>query len=174
MTDAQSPVVAAAATPAVVTGATQVTVTLSQLIWAVSCLSAVVIASVTGITAYATGGIKDDVGLIRASVQESAKALQTSDKDGILRLRDSESKLAEQISGLRTDIVALRGDLSSTNKSLGGLGSQLSEFQKQGFLRQASFSDPKVVDALIDGLKKAGIDGKVVIVPLEPSVLRPR
>src|SRR5215208_1408740 len=100
------------------TSATQVTVTMSQLIWGVLGLGAVVVAAVSGITAYATAGIKEDVGLIRASVQESAKSFNSADKDGILRLRDAESKLAEQISGLRIDLVGLRGDLSQTNKSI--------------------------------------------------------
>jgi hypothetical protein len=156
--------------PAPVTSATYISITMGQALAGAVALVATVIGSVFTVTTLAVGSIKDDVGLIRTSVQ----AFQTADKDGILRLRDSETRLAEQIAGLRTDLVGLRGDLGLTNKTISGLGSQLSDFQKQGFLRQTSFSDPKVMEALIDGLKKAGIDGKVVIVPIEPSVIRPR
>jgi hypothetical protein len=119
-----------------------------------------------GMVAFGTGAIKDDVGNMRAdlnsirtSLESATTAFKNADKDGVLHLGEAEKRLADQIGGLRIELVGLRSDLSSTVKTMSTFRDQLGEFQKQMQLRQVSFNDPKLMQNFAEALKKAGADG---------------
>jgi hypothetical protein len=160
-----------------VSSSTPVQLSMGQFVGGLLGIAGFVLVVGWGMVAFGTGAIKDDVGNIRTdlnsiktSLETSTKAFQNADKDGILRLGESERRLADQIAGLRTDLVGLRSDLSSTTKTMTTFGSQLAETQKQMQLRQVSFNDPRMIENLAAALKKAGVEGgKIVIVPLDPS-----
>jgi hypothetical protein len=129
---------------------------------------------VWGLNTYVIGGVRDDVGAIRQSVQ----GLQGADKDGLLRLRDAETRLGDQISGLRTDLASFRGEISgfrSEMSAYGKLVGTLSDLQKQIEVRQASFDDPKAAASFVAALKGVGIDeGKIVIIPWGGAAFSPK
>jgi hypothetical protein len=127
-----------------------------------------------GMVAFGTGAIKD-LNSIRTSLESATTAFKNADKDGVLHLGEAEKRLADQIGGLRIELVGLRSDLSSTVKTMSTFRDQLGEFQKQMQLRQVSFNDPKLMQNFAEALKKAGADGsKIVIVPIDPSTFTPR
>ena len=146
---------------------TKVTLTMTQLLLAL----VVLLGGGWGIFTLTTSGVRDDVSVIRQSVQ----ALQTADKDGIRRTGETEIKLATGIGLLRTTLVQLDGKLSplvakldSFDRSLVEIGGQLADMRKQLISRQAVWSDPKNVDAFSSSLQKAGFQkDQIVIVPFD-------
>jgi hypothetical protein len=120
-----------------------------------------------------------DIKAIRTSLENATNAFQAADKDGILRLREAEIKLSEQIAGLRTDIGAFRGDLALNNKQLVVFSERLGDLQKQIQARQANYSDPKWMDAYAAGLNRAlksvgYTGGPVILLPVDTAIQPPR
>ena len=150
-----------------VDSSTRVTLTMAQLIVAIIFL----LGGGWGIFTLTTSGVRDDVSVIRQSVQ----ALQLVDKDGTRRIGDTEIKLTSEIGLLRTAIVQLDGKLSpfivrldSFDRTLVEIGGQLADMRKQLVSRQAVWSDPKNVDAFSSSLQKAGFQkDQIVIVPFD-------
>jgi hypothetical protein len=146
---------------------TKVTLTMMQLIIAIVFL----LGGGWGIFTLTTSGVRDDVSVIRQSVQ----ALQLADKDGTRRMGDTEIKLTSEIGLLRTALVQFDGKLNpltakldSFDRTLVEIGAQLADMRKQLVSRQAVWSDPKNVDAFSSSLQKAGFQkDQIVIVPFD-------
>jgi ABC-type Na+ efflux pump permease subunit len=146
---------------------TKVTLTMTQLVIAIIFL----LGGGWGIFTLTTSGVREDVSVIRQSVQ----SLQLADKDGTRRMGDTEIKLTGEIGLLRTAIVQLDGKLNpfvakldSFDRTLVEIGAQLADMRKQLVSRQAVWSDPKNVDAFSSSLQKAGFQrDQIVIVPFD-------
>jgi hypothetical protein len=146
---------------------TKVTLTMTQLVIAMIFL----LGGGWGIFTLTTSGVREDVSVIRQSVQ----SLQLADKDGTRRMGDTEIKLTGEIGLLRTAIVQLDGKLNpfvakldSFDRTLVEIGAQLADMRKQLVSRQAVWSDPKNVDAFSSSLQKAGFQrDQIVIVPFD-------
>ena len=146
---------------------TKVTLTMTQLVIAIIVL----LGGGWGIFTLTTSGVREDVSVIRQSVQ----SLQLADKDGTRRMGDTEIKLTGEIGLLRTAIVQLDGKLNpfvakldSFDRTLVEIGAQLADMRKQLVSRQAVWSDPKNVDAFSSSLQKAGFQrDQIVIVPFD-------
>jgi hypothetical protein len=147
---------------------TPVTFTMKQLLTTIA--AAIVLCGVVlwTVLSFTIGGMRDDVSAIRGSMHY----LQTADRDGAIRIRDTEGKLAEQIGGLRTQLVGLSGKLETVNISISALSERLNDVQKQVASRQASLNDPKTAFAFVETIKKAGLeDSKIVFVPFDASFI---
>jgi hypothetical protein len=141
---------------------TPVTMTVKQLGAGVIATVLLIIGGLWAVLSFTIGGLRDDVVNTRQSIQ----VLQVADKDGAIHVRDTEIKLIEQISGLRTDIAGFSGKLDSTNNAIAGLNRRMDDVQKQVAARQAAFNDPKSALSFVQTLKNAGLDdNKVVVVP---------
>lgn len=144
-------------------GNTPVTLTMKQLLVTVGAGVGLLCAGLWAVLTVTTGGLRDDVSVIR----QAAQTLQVSDKETALRLRESENKLADQIAGLRTDLVAFSGRFDATNANVVALTRRMDDFQKQLASRQAALNDPSALSAFADKIKgfTASKDASVVIVP---------
>jgi septal ring factor EnvC (AmiA/AmiB activator) len=160
---------------AMIDGSTQVSFTMTQLLTAVVTAMILLCGGLWTVLTLTTSGLRDDVSVIRQSTQ----GLQVADKDTAVRLREAELRLADQISGLRTEIASFVGRLESTNTNVANLNTnvaslsrRIEDFGKQLAARQAAFSDPKNISIFTDRLRDATAgakDGTVVVVPFEPA-----
>lgn len=151
-----------------------VTLTMPQLL--------TVLAAIVGggwlLFSWTTSSLREDVGVIRQSIV----ALQGSDKEGAVRIREVDLKLVEQISGLRITIASLDSrfanfdsKIDGLNKNIDALAGRLGEMQKQAELQRASLSDPEKLKILAEMLKKFGApNDRIVILPLEALAIPPR
>ena len=154
---------------------TPLRLTVGQYAGALVTLLVAISGSAWAVSTFAIGGLREDVGAIRKSAEATALSVQTTDKEGILRLRDVEGKLGDQISGLPADIAGFRGDLAYNSKLVASLTGQLDEMRKDVQARQASYSDPKAVSEFVAALKEAGLDqGKIIVVPWGGAPIWPK
>jgi hypothetical protein len=152
---------------------TKVTLTVTQLFLGICVL----LGGAWGILQLTTSGVRDDVSVIRQSVQ----ALQLADKDGSRRVGETELKLVNEIGLLRTSIASLDGKISPLvsrldffDKSIYTLTGQLDDIKKQLATRQAAFNDPRSIQTFSASLKNLGFDDqKIVIVPWEGNSSAP-
>lgn len=86
------------------------------------------------VLSFTIGGIRGDVSDIRTSLHD----LRGADKESIQEMNAVNTRLTDQISGLRTDFVkyserfdALSNRMEAVNKSVLILGSQIDKFQSQ-------------------------------------------
>lgn len=152
---------------------TKVTLTMTQLLVGIVAI----LGGAWGILQATTSGVRDDVSVIRQSVQ----ALQLADKDGTRRVGDTEIKLSNEIGLLRTSIASLdskippvMSKMDSFDRSIYDLTAQITEMRRQLASRQAAFSDPKAIQTFSTSLKNLGFDDqKIVIVPFDASGTAP-
>lgn len=147
---------------------TPVVITMKALLAGVVGFLLVGGAVLWAVLTFTIGGVRDDVTAIRNSVSGLQTAVQTTDKGAIERSNEINSRLTDQIQGLRTDFVkyserfdGLSRNLEATNKSIFVLGTRIDKLQAQ----LASASDPKQAQAFAEYLKKySGKD--IAILPL--------
>lgn len=149
---------------------TKIVLSMKQLLSAIAGLVLLGGGVLWTVLTFTVGGIRDDVSAIRASTQ----TLQVADKDGAVRVRETENRLADQISGLRVSIAELSGKLGIFSVSMNNLSGRVDDLQKQVVSRQSALRDPQATGRFIADLKKAGLsDEKIVFVPFGDSVLSP-
>jgi septal ring factor EnvC (AmiA/AmiB activator) len=144
---------------------TPVTVTMGKLLTGVALLCG----GLWAIAAFTISGVGGEVAGIRddlKGIRENIGSLQSADRDNITRSNEINSKLTEQIQGLRTDFVKFTTEVGNTNRSVNDLTVRISDLQKQIQASQSTpWADPKFIANVADSLKKEGITGNVVIVP---------
>jgi hypothetical protein len=133
---------------------------------------AVAIGTFWAISTYAIEPLRQDVASIRESSAKTALAVEQTDKQGIIRLSESTSKLSDQIGALNVKLASYQSAMDYDTKILSSLQSEIEEMRKAVQAQQFAFNDPKNVAALADALKKEGVEGKVIIVPLTGAAPR--
>jgi hypothetical protein len=88
------------------------------------------------VLAFTIGGLRNDVNALRLALDRTVDAVRIMDKEGIQRTNDVNTKLSEQIQGLRLDLVRFGSNLEQmsvrleqTNKSMENLSNRLDKFQ---------------------------------------------
>jgi hypothetical protein len=156
---------------AIIDSNTTVSLTMPQLVGGLVTL-VVGGGSFLGLIMHANmANFKDEMTLTRQAVQ----ALQTSDKETSLKIRDTELKLVEAMGGLRLAIERLDGRFASFDGKLDGLGKSITELSarvtdlaKQPTYRPVNWGDTKSLQMFTDALKREGVEtGKIVIVPID-------
>src|SRR4051794_3800811 len=77
------------------------------------------------VLAFTVGGIRDDVSAIRATNQ----SLQAADKEGAIRIRETENKLVEQMGSMRVSMADLSGKLGTVGVAMTGLSGRIDDLQ---------------------------------------------
>ena len=151
-------------------GSTPVQLTVGQLFATVVALLAAGIGAFWAIADFSNASLREDVSAIRATLG----TLQGSDKDNALNVKQSEVDFTRQLGALNVSLVQFGGkvDLLSAkfdavDKSMQLLSGQIDTVRRQLAAPRGTPFDP---EALAAALKKAGYEGKVVVlVPYGPS-----
>jgi hypothetical protein len=155
-----------------INGQTVIAITMKQLLAAIAAIIILAGGVLWTVLTFTLGGMREDLATIRGVTVN----LQAADKDTAVRSRDSENKLATEIGGLRTEIVALNGRLETFNvrmQAVDGavtkLAAQVQEMQKALYSKAASLTEPKNLETFVASLRRAGVDdaSKVFIVPID-------
>jgi len=154
-----------------ISGDTVVELTVKQIMAFLCGLLIIGGAVLWTVLSFTIGGMREDVGAIRSSIA----ALQSSDKDAAIKMREAEARFTDQVGNLRTEIAGLGGKIDTFSSrvqnldtSVGKVAAQLQDVQKALLTRSANLSDPRNAQAIATALKQVGVDdAKVFVVPLD-------
>ncbi len=143
---------------------TPVNLTLGSFVGTVATAVVASIAACWAIVSFTSTGLRDDVSAIRASLS----TLQGSDKDNALNIKQAELDFTRQVDSLNVNLTSFGTKFDSVNKSIDRLSDQMAIVQKQVSTPPVSFNPT----ALVQTLKKAGLDGKtIVVVPYDAGAV---
>jgi len=79
------------------------------------------------VLAFTIGGLRDDANALRLALDRTSDAVRIIEKEGIARTNDVNTKLSEQIQGLRVDFVGFGSNLQGLRADVVKFGSNLEQ-----------------------------------------------
>ncbi len=140
--------------------------TVGQLVTSAAAILAVGVGAFWALASWTSAGLRDDVSAMRTSLA----TLQGSDKDNAVNIKQAELDFTRQIGALNVTLATFGGKVDQVNTAIADLSQQIHGYQKQVSFSQRSGVEPK---DFIEMLRKAGIDGKNIIVVPYPAALPP-